>query len=74
VSQFPSVKPKKISRLAEKLGFVFDRQKGSHAVYYRSGDQRRIVIPMHNKDLKPGTLRGLISDMGLSVEEFKKIY
>jgi predicted RNA binding protein YcfA (HicA-like mRNA interferase family) len=29
------------------------------------------VIPVHKgRDLKPGTLRGLIDDMGLSVEQF----
>ena len=33
-------------------------------------DRRRIVIPMHNKDLKPGTLLGIIADLGLTKEEF----
>jgi predicted RNA binding protein YcfA (HicA-like mRNA interferase family) len=57
--------------MAEEVGFVFERQRGSHAVYYRQHDGRRIVIPMHGaKDLKPGTLRGLIADMGLTVEQF----
>ena len=55
----------------KKVDFEFDRQKGSHAVYYRTADKRRIVIPIHRgRDLKPGTLRGIIDDMGLSVEEF----
>jgi predicted RNA binding protein YcfA (HicA-like mRNA interferase family) len=50
---------------------VLDRQKGSHAVYYRAADKRRVVIPMHgSKDLKPGTLRGIIHDMGLTIDEF----
>jgi predicted RNA binding protein YcfA (HicA-like mRNA interferase family) len=40
-------------------------------VYYRASDKRRVVIPMHgSQDLKPGTLRGIINDMGLTVEEF----
>ena len=53
------------------MGFIFDRQRGSHAVYYRASDKRRVVIPMHgSKDLKPGTLRGIIHDIGLTVEEF----
>jgi predicted RNA binding protein YcfA (HicA-like mRNA interferase family) len=53
-----------------RLGFVLDRQKGSHAVYLRSSDRRRLTIPMHNRDLKSGTLHGLIRDMGISREEF----
>jgi predicted RNA binding protein YcfA (HicA-like mRNA interferase family) len=48
-----------------KLGFQFDRQKGSHAVYYRESDSARLVIPMHTGiALKPKTLAGIVSDMG----------
>jgi hypothetical protein len=43
----------------------------SHAVYYRAADGRRVVIPMQGtKDLKPGTLRAIIADLGLSVHDF----
>ena len=71
MSKLPVVPARDVIRVAEKLGFTFDRQKGSHAVYLRASDRRRFVIPVHKaRDLKPGTLRGLIDDMGLSVEEF----
>jgi predicted RNA binding protein YcfA (HicA-like mRNA interferase family) len=71
MSKLPGVTAREVVRVAERIGFVFDRQKGSHAVYLRAADHRRIVIPMHKgRNLKPGTLRGLIEDMGLSVEEF----
>ena len=62
---------REVVRIAESIGFSFDRQRGSHAVYYRLSDKRRLVIPMHgSKDLKTGTLRGIINDMRLTVEEF----
>jgi len=65
------VRAREVARVAERVGFVFDRQRGSHAVYYRASDGRRVVIPMHgSKDLKPGTLRGIIMDMGLTPEQF----
>lgn len=71
MSKLPVVTARDVVRVAEKLGFVFDRQKGSHAVYLRESDKRRLVILIHKgRDLKPGTLRGLIDDMGLSVDEF----
>jgi len=74
VSRPPVVTAREVATIAEKLGFVLDRQRGSHAVYFRALDKRRVVIPMHKgKDLKPGTLRGIIGDMGLSVEEFAKL-
>ena len=71
MAKLPSIRARDVVRVAESVGFVLDRQRGSHAVYLRATDRRRVVIPMHGtKDLKPGTLRGIISDMGLSVEEF----
>ena len=71
MSTLPVVSARDVIRVAEKLGFVFDRQKGSHAVFLRDTDKRRLVIPIHKgRDLRPGTLRGLIDDMGISVEEF----
>ena len=71
MSKLPVVGARDVIRVAERLGFVFDRQKGSHAVYLRASDKRRLVIPIHKgRDLKPGTLRGLIDDMGMSVGEF----
>ncbi len=71
MSKLPVVTAREVIRVAEALGFKFDRQKGSHAVYIRMSDKRRLVIPVHKgRDLKPGTLRGLIDDMGLSVQDF----
>lgn len=73
MSRLPSVRPKNLAKIAEKLGFELDRQKGSHAIYLRRNDHRRVVIPMHNKDLKPGTLRGIIADLGVTPEEFVEL-
>lgn len=71
MAKLPSIRARAVVHVAESIGFVFDRQRGSHAVYYRASDRRRIVIPMHGTaDLKTGTLHGIIADMGLTVEEF----
>ena len=69
--KIPQVRAREVVRVAEALGFVFDRQKGSHAVFYRASDRRRVVIPMHGtKDLRSGTLRGIINDLGITIEDF----
>ena len=47
MSIFPSVKAKDFIKVVEKLGFYFDRQKGSHAIY-KHNDGRRVVIPIHS--------------------------
>lgn len=53
------------------MGFELRCQSGSHAIYVRPSDGRRVVIPMHSgRDLKPKTLRGIIEDLGVSDEEF----
>jgi len=67
----PSIRARDVVRVATNIGFVFDRQRGSHAVYYRPHDKRRVVIPMHgSKDLKPGTLKAVINELGLTVDDF----
>jgi predicted RNA binding protein YcfA (HicA-like mRNA interferase family) len=61
-------------RVARKLGFEKDRQKGSHAVYYRQADGARVVIPVHKgKAIKPKTLAAIISDLGLTHTEFEQM-
>ena len=71
MSKLPTIRARDLVRAAERAGFVFDRQRGSHAVYYRESDRRRIVVPVHaGQDMKPGTLRAIITDMGLTVDEF----
>ena len=50
-----------------RLGFERRRQTGSHVILRR--DSRTVVVPMH-RTLKPGTLRGLIAQAGLTVESF----
>ncbi len=54
-----------IARL-EILGFNRVRQRGSHVVMRRAGDG--CVVPLH-KELKRGTLAGLIRQAGLTFDE-----
>ncbi len=68
--KLPATTAKDVARVAEQLGFVFRRQSGSHAIYVRQNDQARVVIPMHKGELKRKTLRAIIQDLKISVEEF----
>jgi predicted RNA binding protein YcfA (HicA-like mRNA interferase family) len=68
--KLPTATAKDLIRVAERLGFVFRRQRGSHAIYVRHNDQARVVIPIHKGELKRKTLRGILHDMKISVEEF----
>ncbi len=73
MSNFPSVKAKDFIKVIEKLDFYLDRQKGSHAIY-KNGRGNRVVVPTHSgKDLKQGTLLGMLKDIGIDKEEFFKL-
>lgn len=73
MSKFPSVKAKQFIKVIEKLGFYFDLQNGSHAIY-KDNEGRRVIVPVHiGKDLKHGTLSGMIQDIGLEKDEFFKL-
>ena len=69
--KLPAVTAKEVVRVAERLAFVFRRQRGSHAIYVRASDQARVVIPMHAGELKRKMLRAIIQDLRITVKEFQ---
>ena len=61
-----------LRRALERAGFVFQRQKGSHMVLRREAPFARVVVPDH-RALRPGTLRAILHDAGLSVDDLLKL-
>lgn len=66
--KLPVVSGDKFVRAMEKLGYYIDRTRGSHMIL-RCPGRPQLSVPRH-RELDRGTLRGLIRDAGLSVEEF----
>ena len=66
--RLPVVKPKMVLRALKRNGFVVDHTTGSHYVLMK--EKVRVVVPYHNRDLKPGTLASIIAQAGFTVEEF----
>jgi predicted RNA binding protein YcfA (HicA-like mRNA interferase family) len=56
----------------ERAGFVFRRQTGSHMILRRDNPYARAVVPDH-KQIRSGTLRRIIADAGLTVEQFVEL-
>jgi len=52
-----------------KIGFVVDRQRGSHVILVREDPRMMVCVPDH-QELDRGTLRAIIRQVGLSVDEF----
>jgi predicted RNA binding protein YcfA (HicA-like mRNA interferase family) len=73
--RLPVANGRYVVRALTRAGFVVDRIVGSHHVLaYPSDPSRTVVVPVHaRRDLKPGTMRGIIRQAGLSVEEFNDL-
>ncbi len=60
---------KEIVKLLIQKGFVFDRASGSHQIFMLPDGSKRVVVPMHNKDLAKGTLISIIKQAGIDKNE-----
>jgi predicted RNA binding protein YcfA (HicA-like mRNA interferase family) len=72
-ARLPSVSAKDAIRALERAGFVFQRQRGSHATLRHPVSRRTIVVPMHGGDLKRPLLKVILQQAGLSETEFRTL-
>ena len=69
-SALPTLSGSEIVRLLQRAGFEPHHRKGSHVTMKeKDSPHRRVVVPMHDQ-VRRGTLRAIIRDAGLTVEEF----
>jgi predicted RNA binding protein YcfA (HicA-like mRNA interferase family) len=70
--RLPALKPREVIRALEKAGFVVVRIKGSHHFMVHGDDRTRMTnVPAHaSQDMPRGTLRDIIKQAGLTVDEF----
>jgi predicted RNA binding protein YcfA (HicA-like mRNA interferase family) len=72
MSGLPVVSGQQCLKALQKAGFYFKRQNGSHIVVRRDDPFCQVVVPDH-KVLDRGTLRAIIRQTGLSVDEFVRL-
>lgn len=74
MSRLPRASGRDTVKALSKIGYEFDRQRGSHIILRQSVSPfRRIVVPDH-REVAKGTLRGIIRQTGLTVDEFQKLF
>jgi predicted RNA binding protein YcfA (HicA-like mRNA interferase family) len=75
MTRLPSITARDDIKKLKKAGFVFDRQaKGSHEIWYNPITKRRTTIPNHpGVDIPKGTLKAIINEAGLTVEDFLEL-
>jgi predicted RNA binding protein YcfA (HicA-like mRNA interferase family) len=60
-----------VVRKLRKLGWLFDRHcAGSHELWRHTQSGRKIVIPHHAREMAEGTLRAILREAGISIEDF----
>jgi len=71
VSVLPQVSGREVAAALVKAGYEKDGQRGSHIVMRQTATpHRRITIPDHDEIAK-GTLRAILRQAGITLEEFK---
>jgi predicted RNA binding protein YcfA (HicA-like mRNA interferase family) len=65
-----SVSGKEFARLLEKKGWKLKRIHGSHHIYFKTGNEVRISVPIHgNQALKIGLIKHFLKVAGISEDE-----
>ena len=70
MSKLPVVSGKKVIKALEQIGYYVRGRESSH-VHLRHSYRRPLTIPDH-KEIARGTLRAIIRDAGLTIEEFRR--
>jgi predicted RNA binding protein YcfA (HicA-like mRNA interferase family) len=69
--KLPRVTAKKVLRALLKAGFYIHHQTGSHInLRHQTKHHLHVVIPSHGGDLAPKTIKSIIAQAELTVEEF----
>jgi predicted RNA binding protein YcfA (HicA-like mRNA interferase family) len=64
-----SYTPKEIATILLAHGFELARTNGSHHIYVNRSNNKRTIVPMHSKDLKKGTLHGILKQAGIDLKD-----
>jgi len=74
MNHFPAVTAKEVIKALKQIGFYEHHQKGSHKIFKRDSDKRRVVIPFHGGSTIPRkTLKAILLDADLSLEKLKEL-
>lgn len=72
MSKLPRVSGAEAVAALKKAGFAFVRQHGSHVILRRSNPFAQTTVPDH-RELDRGTLRAIVRQAGLTVDEFNSL-
>ena len=66
-------KYREVVRRLSTFGYVFDRMgPGSHELWRHAATGRKVTLPHHARDMAEGTLRAILREAEIDVEDFLK--
>jgi predicted RNA binding protein YcfA (HicA-like mRNA interferase family) len=72
MSKLPRVSGAEVVAALGKIGFYVRRQRGSHIILRRDDPFSQVVVPNH-RELDTGTLRAILRQIGITVDDFKAL-
>ena len=75
MTKIPVLTSRDVIKGLKRAGFEFERQaKGSHEIWYNPDTRRRTTIPNHpGLEIKKGTLKAILEQAGLTLDEFMRL-
>jgi predicted RNA binding protein YcfA (HicA-like mRNA interferase family) len=66
----PVISGQRLVKAREREGWVVARQRGSHTRLKHPDRTASLTVPLH-RELKRGTLAGILSDAGINTEKLR---
>nr|MDO8085900.1 type II toxin-antitoxin system HicA family toxin [Candidatus Sigynarchaeum springense] len=71
--KFPALTARKVMEILVKKGYVLDRVKGSHHIYYHPTTKKRVVVPLRKAELPIGMLKEILRQAGIDKGELESL-
>jgi len=72
--KLPRISSRRLLQALQRAGFYIHHQTGSHVnLLHRTKMHLHVVVPRHSGDLAPKTLKSIITQAEMTVEEFVKL-
>jgi predicted RNA binding protein YcfA (HicA-like mRNA interferase family) len=69
MSNILSLTPKILASILKQKGFIMDRSRVSHQIWLHPVSHKRVILPMHRKDIPTGTFYSILKQAGIEKDE-----
>ena len=74
MTKMPVLSGRDVVKILSKLGYEYIRTRGSHIIMIKQSEKGKKMIPVPNhKELAKGTLKAIMNQAGLKLEELLKL-